>query len=92
MGMTDKSANFKYHVSEHDEDSQYELFSPHTGPGDLGWVAEMAAEDYHSNHDGWEASWPLTFVITDMGGNRLGQCLVERETVPQFRASRATLG
>jgi hypothetical protein len=90
--MSEKAPNFRYAVPDHDENSLYDLFCPHTGPGDLGWVAEAAADDYHSEHDGWESTWPLWFIIYDMRGNRLGQCSVDRETVPQFRASNVTLG
>lgn len=52
---------------------------------DLEQLAEEAAEDYHSNHDGWEASWPVKFAIFK-GGNLLGKCEVELEFSPSFSA------
>lgn len=87
-----KQPNFKYLASDDLDDDKFELFCPHTGPGDLEWIAEAAADDYHSNHDGWEAHWPRTFIIFDMDDNRLGQCEVDREAVPQFRAYGVQLG
>ena len=54
----------------------------------LSWAAEMAAEDYHTNHDGWESTWPLTFVILNDELNELGRFSVDREAVPHFHASR----
>ena len=55
------------------------------------WAVE-AAEDYHGNHDGWEAHWPLTFAIYETeDGPEIARFLVERETVPQFHAAPATL-
>lgn len=47
-------------------------------------VAEDAAQDYFDNHDGWESSWPLTFVILDEDFNELGQFVVDMEAVPSF--------
>jgi hypothetical protein len=89
---TEYASNFQYVVEEYDDESLFTFFCPHTGPGDLGWVAEAAAKDFHSNHDGWESDWPLTFAICDIYGNRLGRAVVDRETVPQFRATNVTLG
>jgi hypothetical protein len=48
-----------------------------------------AAEDYYSNHDGWEAKWPLTFTIYESEeGLEVAAFDVEMEAVPQFTASR----
>jgi hypothetical protein len=55
---------------------------------DLTFTARYCAEDYHSNHDGWEASWPLTFVILDEDLNELGCFLIDREAIPQFNIVR----
>lgn len=50
----------------------------------LAHVAEDAAKNYHSEHDGWEASWPVTFSIFDEAGAHLGDVEVEREYDPVF--------
>lgn len=50
-------------------------------------VAIDAAEDFHSNHDGWESVWPMDFTIYESEeGPAVGRFEVERETVPQFHA------
>jgi hypothetical protein len=51
-------------------------------------MAEDAAQDYFDNHDGWESTWPLTFVILDEDLNELGSFVVEMEAVPQFWATK----
>lgn len=55
---------------------------------ELEYIAEDCAEDYHSNHDGWEARWPLTFTIATEDETILGTFEVEREARPQFYASK----
>ncbi len=51
-------------------------------------LAQECAEDYHSNHDGWEASWPLTFALyASKDGPEVGRFEVEREMEPTFMAS-----
>jgi hypothetical protein len=50
-------------------------------------IAEQCAEDWHSNHDGWEASWPRVFSLyRQKTGPSFARFEVERETVPQFNA------
>jgi len=52
-------------------------------------VAESCAEDYHSNHDGWEDSWPLIIALFNSeDGPEITRFEVDREAVPQFTASR----
>jgi hypothetical protein len=48
-------------------------------------VATDLAEDYHSNHDGWEAHWPLQIRIYD-DGVEVARFSVERENEPVFYA------
>lgn len=51
------------------------------------WVAaaaEQAAEQYHSDHDGWESDWPVTFRIYPPDSNAFVLVEVEREAVPEF--------
>ena len=81
----------KYYVDDHGTIEDAEMIPDcdcsETTAG-LAWAAEYAAEDYHSNHDGWEATWPLTFVVLDDELNELGRFSVDREAVPQFHASK----
>lgn len=52
-------------------------------------VAVDAAEDYHSNHDGWESSWPLDITLYETkDGPAIATFEVERETVPEFHAKQ----
>jgi hypothetical protein len=51
-----------------------------------GDVAEAAAEHYHDRHDGWEADWPLEFMILGRFKNELGLVEVDRGTRPVFDA------
>jgi len=54
-------------------------------------IATQCADDFHSNHDGWEASWPRIFVLYESkSGAELARFEVERETVPAFFAYRET--
>ena len=75
----------KYYVLEHGSpDDSFPV--PKTKDRWDRWTAQEAAEDYHNNHDGWEAIWPLTFVILDDGGNEKARYSVEREYDPVFYA------
>lgn len=56
------------------------------------WIAEDAANDYHSEHDGWESHWPLTFRIWDDQGKLLGDYNVDRDYDPVFHASEVRKG
>ena len=51
------------------------------------WIAEDAADNFHSEHDGWEASWPMKLSIVFDDGT-IETFEVERETVPTFSAAR----
>jgi hypothetical protein len=46
-------------------------------------LAEVAAEDYHHNHDGWERRWPIVFTLILDGGVTC-DVSVDREDVPAF--------
>jgi len=55
---------------------------------DLEFLAEEAAADFHSEHDGWESAWPLTITLYDgKDGPELGQFTVDREYEPSFHAA-----
>ena len=54
------------------------------------WIAEDCADDYHSNHDGWESSWPLNITLYETeDGPAIAEFIVERESQPVFYASKA---
>ena len=61
----------------------YDLESPFTYGAD---IADCAAKDFHSSHDGWECSWPLEFLILREDGSEVGLYSVERESEPVFYA------
>jgi len=52
---------------------------------DLADAATEAAEDYHSNHDGWESRWPQKFTVEVEGDRATFE--VDREAVPTFHVS-----
>lgn len=53
---------------------------------DIEEMAEAAAQDYWSNHDGFEERWPLTFEILLPDGGLIGSAEVEMDTEPVFTA------
>jgi hypothetical protein len=78
---------FKYKVNESEFDKWAFDLETIWDKENLPGVAEDAADDFHSNHDGWENSWPCEFYIFDVDGNLLGVYVVERESSPIFIAS-----
>jgi len=52
-------------------------------PGYL--LAQKAAEDYHSEHDGWEDNWPLKITLLLDDGPKT--YFVERDYEPVFMAT-----
>lgn len=54
------------------------------------WELEMAAQDcaqnFWTNHDGWECSWPLNFTLYSPDGKTLGTFEIEQEYDPVFSA------
>ena len=50
-------------------------------------LAERCADDFHSNHDGWECRWPREFELYESeDGPAVAKLLIERESVPLFTA------
>lgn len=88
--MAREKKEYKYCIIYDDEAGVDELepdysFESCWDADDLEWLAEDAANDYHSNHDGWEASWPVKFAIFD-GDTVLGKFEIELEFQPSFSA------
>lgn len=77
---------FRYSAYDEDFENSFKIEGEHLDADDLGYVAEECAEDYHGNHDGWEAGWPLDFFIFDEEGKLLGKFEVNREAQPVFTA------
>lgn len=63
-----------------------------TRPYEQVSVAQRCADDYHSNHDGWESSWPLDFTLYETeNGDPVATLEVEREAIPEFTATHKRL-
>lgn len=66
-------------------------------PAWLDIAATECADEYHSNHDGWEDYWdagiPFTLwrLLENGEPERLGRFVIERETVPQFYTTKVEL-
>ena len=56
------------------------------GRNELHWARECA-ENYHHQHDGWEASWPVDIALY-IDGVLIGVFEVEREAEPVFIARK----
>jgi hypothetical protein len=50
--------------------------------------AEKAAENYHDEHGGWEANWPLHIWLWNEDATLISRCFVTLEAVPTFCAWR----
>ena len=79
-----------------DDDSVYALPGyDHLGVEDLlfgGMYAELAAEDHHDHHDGWEDDWPLTVNLhREQDGPAVSQHKVNREMEVAFNAGPVEL-
>lgn len=77
-----------YRVIDHCENSYYELDTHWDIHNDGRWAAQDAADNYHSEHDGWECSWPLIFSLHESeNGPEICRFSVNREAEPVFSAS-----
>jgi len=90
----DKAINKKiwYRVIDHCESSFYDIELSRTynlfRPMEQRDIAAKCADDYHSNHDGWESSWPLTFTLHETEeGPEIARLEVDREAIPHFFVS-----
>ena len=79
---------FYYSINE-DTDQCFKVVSHWESIENAGaYLAEEAAEDYHDNHDGWEATWPLIINLHETENGQIIKSFdVDRETVPQFSSS-----
>jgi len=75
---------YKIWYSVDDDEHRYTL------EGEYMLCAEDCADDFHNQHDGWECSWPKTFVLYDSATSpEMGRYTVEREVEPVFYATKA---
>lgn len=85
-----------YRLPDECEESYYEMESDwDIGESETqrGWLAEAAGQDYWSNHDGWEDTWPMTFSLHQHeGGPELARYSVNMEGVPTFYSSSVEKG
>lgn len=77
----------KYYIPDYSQGPQDAVELPKNYIG-YSWraMAEVAAEHYH-NKGGWEAEWPITFVLLNEKDEEKGRFEVDRESVPVFHAS-----
>jgi hypothetical protein len=68
------------------DDSHYDL-DTRWDEESIDYMASDAAEDYFTNHDGFEASWPLNFEIF-IDNVSQGIHEVEFENTPTFTATK----
>lgn len=66
---------------KHEDGSEREL---QYKDDDLEYVGTIAAEDFYNNCDGWESSWPQTFLFYNSDDEFLGAVEVDMEMEPTF--------
>jgi hypothetical protein len=76
---------YRYWVSDPEDDLEFFSTWEEDWPE---YVAEDAAQDYHQNHDGWEASWPLEITLLHLDGTLIGKFSVDRDYDPVFSARK----
>ncbi|MES2367737.1 MAG: hypothetical protein V4563_17805 [Pseudomonadota bacterium] len=78
-----------YYKTEQDMESAYEC--PDSEDWDVDtFAASQCADDYHSNHDGWECTWPMEFYLaTTEDSKEWKMFLVDREYSAEFHAREA---
>lgn len=54
----------------------------------LELVSELAADDFHSNHNGWDEHWPCDIYIFDLDGKLMGDFVVQRYVQPIFTSKK----
>jgi hypothetical protein len=83
MGILTYSAGQDGHA-DHEPYNRFAFPAGQKVYGDDWWlVVDDLATDFHSNHDGWEASWPLEIRIY-RDGQEVARFEVEREYEPTF--------
>jgi len=81
-----------YRVIDCCEDSYFEYDSGASYNLDVDYeqeaLLEECADNFWSNHDGWEYTWPLTFTLhNEENGSEIGRFTIEMEAEPRFYAT-----
>ncbi len=85
--MADKN---KYFYSIDNAADCYEIESIWDIEEDGEYLAEDAAENYHSEHDGWEDTWPIKINLhKEDEGDVVATYGVDLEHTPTFSATKA---
>lgn len=96
--MSERHTFRAWPVGYHEFDGLQHEYNEHTDgyKGGALQVASKYAEHFHSQHDGWECTWPMSFLVRDLGPGQTRSTHdengpvytieVERETVPVFAA------
>ena len=78
----------RFAILEEDPEQFFLCRANHPEGWDLGYIAEECAEEYYDHMDGWESSWPLTFILRDEADTKeLGRFKVDLESVASFSAT-----
>lgn len=77
-----------YYKTALDETSVYEC--PNSEDWDIDpYAAAGCADDYHSNHDGWEATWPLNLYLAETeAATTWTTFIIDREYTATFYARK----
>lgn len=80
---------YLYRVPKHCKESTYQVQSVHGTQNQLErkWIVEQAADNYFSDHDGWDCRWPLTFELLDDDQQVIYRAEVQLESQPLFIVS-----
>lgn len=77
----------KTYQREPSSHGEYGMDAWATSPRD---AAEVYADYFHSQRDGWESTWPVEFFVRDMETDVVQRFSVDRETVPEFHADKGS--
>ena len=80
-----------YSINDADGEYRHSIKTSYNIDGSFGsaCIAEQCAEDFHSEHDGWEAVWPLDITLYESeDGPAIATFEIERECEPVFYARR----
>lgn len=80
-------SDIRYYTPAHGQSPEDAYKLPAQWCDDPSDAAEEAADDYHRNHDGWECTWPVLFVIVMPDGSE-HRFSVQRDVEPVFTASK----
>lgn len=81
---------FTYNIPDIMGEEERSKFFSSWDQDDLEYLAASAAEDFHSNRDGWEyRNWPIEiFLYEENGITLLGKFSVDRDVEPVFCARK----